>query len=205
MFTGIVQALGAVANVTATGGDVELTIEAGALALERVAVGDSIAVAGACLTVTRIDGRRFSADASNETLARTTLGSLRPGSTVNLEAAVRAGDALGGHYVTGHVDGVGRVVATEDDGRSRRLLFDAPAALARYIAAKGSITVEGVSLTINDVDGQRCGVNLVPHTLAVTTLGALRAGDAVNLEIDIIARYLERLLASSPAVAPSSG
>lgn len=196
MFTGIVQALGEVQAVSRKGGDAELTIGAGALPLEHMAVGDSIAVAGICLTVTRIEARRFAADVSNETLSRTTLGSLRPGSAVNLESALRAGDALGGHYVTGHVDGVGRVAALEDDGRSRRLALELPEALARYVAAKGSITVDGVSLTVNDVEGCRFSVNLIPHTRAVTTLGALKAGDAVNLEIDILARYVERLAAT---------
>ena len=194
MFTGIVQAIGTVVALTPKAGDVELTIAAGALPLERIAVGDSIAVAGTCLTVTRIDPLLIAADASNETLARTTLGTLGPGSPVNLESALRAGDALGGHYVTGHVDGVGRVVAVSEDGRSRRLLCEVPAALARYVATKGSITVDGVSLTVNEVDGRRFGVNLIPHTLAATTLGTLAAGASVNLEIDIIARYLERLL-----------
>lgn len=196
MFTGIIQAVGEVKTVSRNGGDAELTIEAGALSLERVAVGDSIAVAGTCLTVTQIEGRRFAADVSTETLRRTTLGSLRPGSAVNLESALRAGDALGGHYVTGHVDGVGRVAAVEDEGRSRRLVLELPDALARYVAAKGSITLDGVSLTVNDVDGHRFSVNLIPQTLAVTTLGALMAGDTVNLEIDIIARYVERLAAT---------
>ena len=196
MFTGIIQAVGEVKAVSTDGGDAELTIEAGALSLERVAVGDSIAVAGTCLTVTQIEGRRFAADVSTETLRRTTLGSLRPGSAVNLESALRAGDALGGHYVTGHVDGVGRVAAVEDEGRSRRLVLELPDALARYVAAKGSITLDGVSLTVNDVDGHRFSVNLIPQTLAVTTLGALMAGDTVNLEIDIIARYVERLAAT---------
>ncbi len=196
MFTGIVQAVGEVTAVSRKGGDAELTIESGALQLERVSVGDSVAVAGTCLTVTRIEGRRFSADASNETLRLTTLGSLGPGGRVNLESALRAGDALGGHYVTGHIDGRGRVVAIEDDGRSRRLALELPAALGRYVAARGSITVDGVSLTVNDILDGRFRVNVIPHTLAVTTLGALKAGDAVNLEVDIIARYLERLAAT---------
>ena len=193
MFTGIVQGIGTVAALTPRAGDVELVIDAGAVGLCDVAVGDSIAVGGACLTATRIDGTRFAADVSNETLARTTLGRLRPGSRVNLEKALRAGDALGGHYVTGHVDGLARLAAAHDDGRSLRLAFEVPAELARYVAPKGSVTLSGVSLTVNEVDGRRFGVNLIPHTREVTTLGALAPGDEVNLEIDIIARYVERL------------
>jgi len=199
MFTGIVQAVGTIAAMTPRGGDVELLIDAAGLSLAGVALGDSIAVAGACLTVTRLDGARFAADVSNETLARTTLGRRAVGSAVNLEKALRAGDALGGHYVTGHVDGLATLVAAHDDARSLRLTFEVPAALARYVAAKGSATIEGVSLTVNEVDGRRFGVNLIPHTREVTTLGALAVGDAVNLEIDIIARYVERLIARDAA------
>jgi riboflavin synthase len=203
MFTGIVQGMGTVAVLTPRAGDVEIVIDAGELALDDVAVGDSISVAGACLTATRLDGRRFAADVSNETLAKTTLGALRPGDPVNLEKALRAGDALGGHYVTGHVDGLARLVAAHDDGRSLRLGFEVPAALARYVAPKGSVTLAGVSLTVNEVDGARFGVNLIPHTQLVTTLGRLRPGDDVNLEIDIIARYVERLLTASREVSTS--
>ena len=199
MFTGIVQGIGHVVARTARGGDVELLVDAGPLGLADVAVGDSIAVSGACLTATRVEGARFAADVSNETLARTTLGGLGPGSAVNLEKALRAGDALGGHYVTGHVDGLARLVSARDEGRSLRLVFDAPAELARYVAAKGSVTLAGVSLTVNEVEGRRFGVNLIPHTRQQTTLGALAAGDDVNLEIDIIARYVERLAESATA------
>ena len=194
MFTGIVQAVGSVAALVTKGGDVEMLIDAAELGLDGVALGDSIAVAGACLTVTRLDGRRFAADVSNETLARTTLGGLVEGSPVNLEKALRAGDALGGHYVTGHVDGLASVVTAQDDARSLRLVFEVPEPLARYVAAKGSVTLEGVSLTVNEVDGRRFGVNLIPHTREVTTLGRLVPGAVVNLEIDIIARYVERLV-----------
>jgi riboflavin synthase len=194
MFTGIVAAIGTIAGITPRGGDVELVIDVGSLSLEAARVGDSIAVAGACLTATRIDGARFAADVSNETLARTTLGALGVGSRVNLERALRAGDSLGGHYVTGHVDGLGRLVARSDDGRSRRMLFELPAELARYVAPKGSITVEGVSLTVNEVDGARVGVNVIPHTQRVTTLGGLALDARANIEIDIIARYVERLI-----------
>lgn len=194
MFTGIVQAVGTVLALTPRGGDVELVVDTGALGLADAAIGDSIAVGGACLTATRCDGACFAADVSNETLAKTTLGGLRAGSRVNLEKALRAGQALGGHYVTGHVDGVGHMVAAHDDGRSWRVTFEVPAELARYVATKGSVTIDGVSLTVNEVDGARFGVNLIPHTREVTTLGALRPGDPVNVEVDIIARYVERLV-----------
>lgn len=194
MFTGIVQAVGRVVAMTPKGGDVELLVDTTTLGLETANIGDSIAVAGACLTATRFEGTCFAADVSNETLACTTLGSLAVGSPVNLEKALCAGQPLGGHYVTGHVDGVGEVVSTADDGRSWRVVFRVPPQLARYIAPKGSVTVEGVSLTVNEVAGDTFGVNLVPHTREVTTLGALVPGRPVNLEADIIARYLERLV-----------
>ena len=202
MFTGIIEAMGTIAAVTPHSGDVELLIDAGNLAaFADTRVGDSIAVAGVCLTATRLDGHHFAADVSNETLAVTTLGRLVAGSRVNLEPALRAGATIGGHYVTGHVDGLARLVELRDEGRSTRLLFELPAALARYIAAKGSVTVDGVSLTVNEVDGARFGVNIIPHTREVTTLGALRADDAVNVEIDLIARYVARLLALREADA----
>jgi riboflavin synthase len=202
MFTGIVQTIGRIAAITPKGGDVELLIDAAGLSLEGVALGDSIAVAGACLTVTRLEGGCFAADVSNETLACTTLGQRAVGSAVNLEKALRAGDALGGHYVTGHVDGLATLLAAHDDGRSMRLTFEVPEALARYVAAKGSATIEGVSLTVNEVGARSFGVNLIPHTREVTTLGAVAVGDAVNLEIDIIARYVERLVTASTVRAP---
>jgi len=193
MFTGIVQALGEVRAITPRGGDVELLIGAGALSLEGVAIGDSISVSGCCLTVTRLGADSFAADASLETLQVTTLGGWRAGQRVNLEKALRAGDPLGGHYVSGHVDGIATVAAATADARSLRVDFAVPAPLARYIARKGSVCIDGVSLTVNDVVQNRFGVNLIPHTLEVTTLGACRAGTQVNLEVDIIARYLERL------------
>jgi riboflavin synthase len=204
MFTGIVQGIGTVVSVAPRAGDVELLIDAGRLGLGDVAVGDSIAVSGACLTATRIAGARFAADVSNETLSRTTLGRLAPGHRVNLEKALRAGAALGGHYVTGHVDGLARLVAAEDEARSRRLTFEVPAELARYLAPKGSVTLAGVSLTLNEVAARRFGVNLIPHTREVTTLGALVPGDEVNLEIDIIARYVDRLLAAAQRTPDSA-
>jgi riboflavin synthase len=197
MFTGIVEAVGTIAALTPRGGDVELVVDAGSLPLAGARIGDSIAVGGACLTVTRLEGARFAADVSTETLARTTLGARGVGSRVNLERALTAGAPLGGHYVTGHVDGLARLHSLSEAARSRRLLFELPPELARYVAPKGSVTVEGVSLTVNEVEGRRFGVNLIPHTLAVTTLDELVAGSTVNVEIDIIARYIERLIAGS--------
>jgi riboflavin synthase len=196
MFTGIVQSVGEVRAITPRGGDVELLFAVGALSLEGVAIGDSISVSGCCLTVTRLAGDSFAADASLETLQVTTLGGWRPGQRVNLEKALRAGDPLGGHYVTGHVDGIATVVGTATDARSLRMEFEVPAPLARYVARKGSVCIDGVSLTVNDVAQNRFGVNLIPHTLEVTTLGACQAGTQVNVEVDIIARYLERMRAA---------
>jgi riboflavin synthase len=193
MFTGIVQAIGEVRAITPRNGDVELLIGAATLRLDGVAIGDSISVSGCCLTVTRLTTDSFAADASLETLQVTTLGGWRSGQRVNLEKALRAGDPLGGHYVSGHVDGVARVIAAASDARSLRMEFEVPAALARYIARKGSVCIDGVSLTVNDVARNRFGVNLIPHTLQVTTLGSSQAGTQVNVEVDIIARYLERL------------
>jgi riboflavin synthase len=193
MFTGIVQAIGEVRAITPRNGDVELLIGAATLRLDGVAIGDSISVSGCCLTVTRLTSDSFAADASLETLQVTTLGSWRSGQRVNLEKALRAGDPLGGHYVSGHVDGVATVIAAASDARSLRMEFEVPAALARYIARKGSVCIDGVSLTVNDVARNRFGVNLIPHTLQVTTLGSSQAGTQVNVEVDIIARYLERL------------
>jgi riboflavin synthase len=194
MFTGIVQGVGTVRAIDQRGGDVTLLFDTGKVSLTGIAIGDSIAVSGACLTATRIDGSTFAADVSRETLDLTTLGDCVVGARVNLEMALRAGQALGGHYVTGHVDGVGRLLSRHDDARSVRMEFQVPAELARYIARKGSICIDGVSLTVNGAAGERFDVNLVPHTLAATTLGDLRVGNRVNLEIDIIARYVERMM-----------
>jgi riboflavin synthase len=194
MFTGIVQGVGTVRAIDQRGGDVSVLFDAGKVALAGLETGDSIAVSGACLTATRIDGSTFAADVSRETLSLTTLGECAIGARVNLETALRAGQALGGHYVTGHVDGIGRLLSRRDDARSVRMEFQVPAELARYVARKGSICIDGVSLTVNGAADERFDVNLVPHTLAATTLGDLRAGSRVNLEIDIIARYVERLM-----------
>lgn len=193
MFTGIVQSVGQLRAITPRGGDVELLIGAPMLGLNSVAIGDSISVSGCCLTVTRLEADAFAADASVETLNVTTLGQWRSGQRVNLEKALCAGQPLGGHYVTGHVDGIATVVATSDDARSIRVQFEVPPQLARYIARKGSVCIDGVSLTVNEVEAARFCVNLIPHTLEVTTLDECRAGARVNLEVDIIARYLERL------------
>lgn len=193
MFTGIVQATGQVRALTPRGGDIEIVIGAPALELGNVALGDSIAVNGCCLTVTRIDRDAFAADASRETLTVTTLGDWRVGAVVNLEKALTAGQPLGGHYVTGHVDGTGTVRLLEPDARSTRMEFEVPAALARYIAKKGSVCIDGVSLTVNEVGPTTFTVNLIPHTLTVTALKDYKTGTRVNVEVDIIARYLERL------------
>jgi len=197
MFTGIVQGVGRIRSVEPHGGDVTMWIETGEVPLAGVEIGGSIAVNGCCLTAIELEPRAFMADLSRETLSLTTAGQWQPGTTVNLEKALTAGQALGGHYVTGHVDGVGQVVARHDDARSVRVEFDVPAELARYIARKGSVTVDGVSLTVNGASGTRFDVNLVPHTRGVTIVGGYRVGTRVNLEVDIIARYLERLVAES--------
>lgn len=196
MFTGIIEAIGRVARIERGEGDLRLHVDAGSLGLDDVAPGDSISVAGVCLTAIDIDGAVFTADVSAETLRRTTLGALRAGNGVNLEKAMRLSDRLGGHLVAGHVDGIARVVSIEPEARSQRWLFELPAELARYVAPKGAICIDGASLTVNDVDGARFGVNLIPHTIDVTTFKARRAGDAVNIEVDMIMRYVERLTAS---------
>jgi riboflavin synthase len=197
MFTGIVQDIGRISAREARAGDTRLTIGVDRLDLARTAIGDSICVQGCCVTVVGIKGKSFDADLSRETLALTTLGDLIVGSDVNLEPALRAGDALGGHLVSGHIDGVARISARASDARSMRLTVAAPENLARYIARKGSVTIDGVSLTVNEVEGTTFGVNLIPHTQQVTTLGKLDAGMRVNLEIDQVARYIERMLEAS--------
>jgi len=197
MFTGIIIATGQIVSSADRGGDIELGIEAPGLDLGRTALGDSVCVQGVCLTVTRLDGTRFCADVSRETLAKTTLGSLKSGSRVNLEPSLRAGDPLGGHLVSGHVDAVGELVSFAEEARSRRLQFGLPEGLMRFVAPKGSICIDGVSLTVNEVEGHRFGVNIIPHTYQVTTLGELVRGSPVNVEIDVIARYVERLMQRS--------
>ena len=194
MFTGIVQGVGTVRAIEPRGGDVTLVFDTAGVSLADIELGSSVAVSGVCLTATRFDAASFAADVSRETLSLTTLGSWVVGSRVNLEKALLAGQALGGHYVTGHVDGVGELVSRHDDARSVRMEFRVPHELARYVARKGSICIDGVSLTVNGASGDRFDVNLVPHTLEVTTLGGLQAGSRVNLEVDIIARYVERMM-----------
>jgi len=193
VFTGIVQDVGVVQSCERRGGDLQLRVGT-RLDLRTLRVGDSVCVQGCCLTATEVAGDSFAADVSRESLARTTLGALAPGARVNLEPALRAGDALGGHFVSGHVDAVARVDAVRRDARSRRLTITVPAPLARFLAAKGSVTVDGVSLTVNSVERAAFGVNIIPHTQAVTTLGELRVGARVNLEVDLVARYMERLM-----------
>ena len=196
MFTGLVQAVGRIEARELRGGDLRLRIATGALDMADVLPGESIAVNGVCLTVVDFNEFYFEADASNETLALTTLGALAAGAPVNLERALLPTTRMGGHLVAGHVDGVGRVAGKSDDGRSQRWRFTAPAGLLRYVAVKGSICVDGVSLTVNAVDAEGFEVNLVPHTIANTAFSATPAGAAVNLEVDLIARYAERILAS---------
>ena len=193
MFSGIIANVGLINRAEDRDGGLRLSVAAGALGMDDVQIGDSIAVNGVCLTVVALNGNEFTVDVSRETLD-CTVGLERQGGHVNLEKALRLSDRLGGHLVSGHVDGVGEVVAFTDIGESWQLAVRAPQQLAKYIAVKGSITINGVSLTVNKVVGAEFEVNLIPHTLEVTTLDELKAGDKVNLEIDLIARYVERML-----------
>ncbi len=195
MFSGIIADVGTITRAEDRSGGLRLSVETQALGMDDVQLGDSIAVSGVCLTVVEKKGDSFTVDVSRETL-NCTVGLDRQGARVNLEKALRLADRLGGHLVSGHVDGVGEVTEFTDLGESWKLVVRAPQALAKYIAVKGSITINGVSLTVNEVAGAVFNVNLIPHTLAVTTLSALRAGAKVNLEIDLIARYVERMLAA---------
>ena len=197
MFTGIIQAVGKVTALEARGGDVRISIDTGALDLIKVNTGDSIAVNGCCLTVIEKSAHGFAADASRETLSLTTLGDLEPGSPLNLETALTLATPLGGHLVSGHVDGVGEVRERHEDARSVRFTVMVPAELARYVARKGSICVDGVSLTVNDVDVDQFDVNIIPHTLEHTIIGNYVAGTRVNIEVDLVTRYLERLLTTA--------
>lgn len=194
MFTGIIEATGSVTRLQQIAAEWRLTIDSGKLDLSDVKIGDSIAVNGCCLTVVELAGQGFSADVSNATLACTTLGKFKPGSRVNLEKAMLATDRFGGHIVSGHVDGVGELLASEADAQSIRLQFGVPASLSRYIAAKGSICVDGTSLTVNEVGENSFAVNVIPHTQQETVSGDYRPGQRVNLEVDLIARYLERMM-----------
>ena len=194
MFTGIIQCVGTLNSLESREGDLRLSIDAQAIDPARMQPGDSIAVAGVCLTVAERTSRGFIADVSRETLALTTIGQWQAGRRVNLEAALRASDALGGHLVLGHVDGRAELLDRHGDARSQRLRFRAPQDLQRYVARKGAVALDGVSLTVNEVAGADFGVNLVPFTLAATTLAELQPGTQVNFEIDLMARYAERLL-----------
>ena len=194
MFTGIIQAVGSIQSREKRDGDAHFTINTGTLDMASVSLGDSIAVNGVCLTAVESSANSFSADVSSESLSRTTLGELKSGSKVNLEMAVTPTTHLGGHLVSGHVDGVGEVMRRWGDARSERFVVRAPKNLAKYIAEKGSICVDGISLTVNGIAGCELELNIVPHTLESTTMGDFRVGQHVNLEVDIIARYLERLL-----------
>ena len=193
MFSGIIADVGLIKSAQDREGGLRLTVATEVLGMDDVQLGDSIAVNGVCLTVVKIDGKEFTVDVSRETL-NCTAGLEKQGGHVNLEKALRLSDRLGGHLVSGHVDGVGEVVAFNDIGESWRLVVRAPRELSKYIAMKGSITINGVSLTVNLVAGSEFEVNLIPHTLEMTTLNALKAGVKVNLEIDLIARYVERML-----------
>jgi riboflavin synthase len=196
VFTGIIQDMGTLQSREPRGGDVRMVIALHNLNPSNFGLGDSICVQGCCLTVTELVGHAFAADVSRETLSLTTLGDLVVGAAVNLEPSLKAGDALGGHLVSGHVDGVAQVVEMTGDARSVRIRIGVPPQLAKYIARKGSVAVDGVSLTVNDVEGATFGVNIIPHTQTVTTLGLLVPGARVNLEIDQVARYVERLLSA---------
>lgn len=205
MFTGIILAVGSIAAIQPRGGDCRLKIDTGKLSLTDCALGDSIAVNGVCLTAVELGAHYFCADVSNETLSRTTLKTARTGTEVNLELALTPSSRLGGHIVSGHVDGIGKVLEKQADGRSIRFKFKAPDALAKYIAEKGSICIDGISLTVNTVDGASFSVNIVPHTLQETTLGNTEIGSEVNLEVDLLARYMERLMKGDAAAQCQGG
>ena len=205
MFTGIIQAIGEVAATQPSGGDLRLRIQTGKLDLSDVQLGDSICTNGCCLTVIELPGDGYWADVSVESLNFTTLGDLKPGSKVNLEKALTPASRLGGHIVSGHVDGVGEVVSLEEDARSIRFVLRAPDELAKYIAHKGSITVDGTSLTVNAVNGAEFDLNIIPQTMAETVFGEYKPGSRVNLEVDVIARYLERLVQGDDAAKPGAG
>ncbi len=194
MFTGIILAIGKIERLVALEGDFQMTFNTGQLVLDDVNIGDSIAVNGVCLTVVELMANSFSADVSKETLSRTTLAQAQLGSLVNLELALAPTTRLGGHFVSGHVDGLGTVLRKEQEGRSYRFDIKVPQVLRRYIAEKGSICIDGISLTVNQVAGETFSVNIVPHTLSMTTLGTMPIGAAVNIEVDVLARYLERLI-----------
>lgn len=202
MFTGIIEAVGTVGRLDHHGGDARMTIQSGKLALNDVCLGDSIAVNGVCLTVAELQDNGFLADVSAETLSLTTLGKLNTGDQINLEKALTPTTRLGGHLVSGHVDGLGEVLNRQTDARSVRFSIQAPATLAKYIAKKGSICVDGISLTVNEINGAQFQLNIVPHTLQETTMDRFQSGKLVNLEVDLLARYMERLLMGEKAAQP---
>ena len=201
MFTGIIQAVGDIRQIEQRGTDARYVIGTGELELSDVQIGDSIATQGVCLTAIEFGNDYYAADVSGETLSRTTFGQLVKGSAVNLEMSVTPTTRLGGHMVSGHVDGIGEVIDRSSDGRSERFVIKAPDELAKYIAEKGSICIDGISLTVNGIAGSQFDLNIVPHTLSVTTMGNLQAGSTVNLEVDVVARYLERLMLGDNAAS----
>ena len=204
MFTGIIQSIGSIADIQPKGGDMVLVINTAKLDLSDVVLGDSIAVNGVCLTAISLTDSSFSADVSRKTLSLTSLGGLSKGSSVNLEKALTLQTRLGGHMVSGHVDGLGEVESRHNDGRSERFRIKAPNDLAKYIAAKGSITIDGVSLTVNVVDGAFFEINIVPHTIQETIIGSYQTGTKINLEVDVVARYLERLIQGEEAATSTN-
>jgi riboflavin synthase len=205
MFTGIIQAVGKIADMQPQGGDMRLRVHTADLPLSDVGLGDSICTSGVCLTVVELPGDGFWADVSGESLNLTTLGYLSKGSQVNLEKALTPQSRLGGHIVSGHVDGVGEIVSMAEDARSIRVVLRAPDALAKYIAHKGSICVDGTSLTVNQVNGAEFDLNIIPQTMQETIFGTYQAGSRVNLEVDVIARYLERLIQGDAAAQAEAG
>ena len=205
MFTGIILAIGKIAVIERRAGDCRLKIDTGSLSLADVALGDSIAVNGVCLTAVELGAHYFCADVSNETLSRTILNTATTGTPVNLELALTPSTRMGGHIVSGHVDGIGKIIGKKADGRSYRFTLKAPDNLAKYIAEKGSICINGISLTVNDVKGAEFSVNIVPYTLKDTTLGEATVGTPVNLEVDLLARYMERLMQGEAAAYNQGG
>ena len=200
MFTGIIETVGKILRTEARGGDMRVTVSTGKLPMREKSVGESISVNGVCLTAVEFGNEYFVADVSRETLSRTTLGKLVNGQNVNLERALLPTTRLGGHLVSGHVDGIGRITEKKHDGRSWRFRIEAPTALSKYIAEKGSICLDGISLTVNDIHDSNFGINIVPHTLEATTLSELGVGNEINIEVDLLARYIERLLMGASAM-----
>jgi len=205
MFTGIIEATGNIKHLEQVGGDLRAVIMSSDMNFSDVAIGDSICVSGVCLTAIAKTDSSFTVDISNETVSLTSFATLKAGARVNLEKAMQPASRFGGHIVSGHVDGLAELVSRSADARSERLEFAVPASLQKYIAAKGSVCLEGISLTVNEVSGNRFGVNIIPHTAEKTTIGTLQTGDQVNLEVDIISRYLERLLETRETDAGDAG